>query len=90
MNADERGASPVALVTCANHGIGFKVCRQLAREYEGGPRRAIPRRPSWPRRSFSGEGFVLYHAVGVSEDEKRRCKVRRESPAPKNLRLEPL
>jgi hypothetical protein len=41
-------------------------------------------------KKLSGEGFVLYHAVDVSEDEKRRCKVRRESPAPKNLRLEPL
>ncbi|MDP8973393.1 MAG: hypothetical protein M3N45_09525 [Actinomycetota bacterium] len=33
MGADERGASPVELITGANRGIGFEVCPQVARGY---------------------------------------------------------
>ncbi len=71
MGADERGASPVALVTGANCGIGFEVCRQLA---QGGMRVVLgardPEKAELAAKRLSGEGLdVLPYTVDVSEDE---------------------
>lgn len=71
MTADKRGAPPIALVTDANRGIGFEVCRQLAR---GGMKVFLgardPKKDEPAEQELSGEGLdVVPRPVDVSEDE---------------------
>ncbi len=74
MDAKERASSQVVLITGASHGIGFEVCRQLARH---GMTVIITARnlakAEVAAQQLVGEGLdVRPHALDVTQDESTR------------------